>query len=235
MTTEKHVVFCIPTLKKPYQVCLDSLAASLPLIDAAGWKHSMVSEVGSAYISCARSVMLKKALDAQADTVVFIDHDLSWEPADLLALLETKADVVCGNYRFKKDLVEFMGIPLPDLEGNPQVVAGGGVKGYWIPAGFLKVTRKAVARFITAYPELCYGDRCAPHVDLFNHGAYEWVWYGEDYSFSRRWRELGGELIILPNLNITHHTTEQAYPGNFHEYLLCQPGGSNDPNRVPDA
>lgn len=30
--------------------------------------------------------MLRKALDAQADVIVFIDHDVSWAPGDLLKL-----------------------------------------------------------------------------------------------------------------------------------------------------
>jgi GT2 family glycosyltransferase len=51
------------------------------------------------------------------------------------------------------------------------------------------------------------------------------VWYGEDYAFCRNWRDAGGELIIVPDLDITHHTTEKAYEGNFHTYLRQQPGG----------
>src|SRR5690242_1599813 len=102
MHNMKKVAFCIPTIKKPYQVTLDSLAASLPLLDAAGWDHMMVSAVGNPYISAARSIMLRKALDAKADVIVFIDHDVSWQPLDLLTLIETEGDVVCGTYRFKK-------------------------------------------------------------------------------------------------------------------------------------
>src|SRR3990170_1604986 len=75
----KRIVFCIPTISKPYQVCLDSLEASIPLIQAAGWTDFMVCQIGCPYISAARSMMLRKALDAKADVVVFIDHDLSWE------------------------------------------------------------------------------------------------------------------------------------------------------------
>jgi len=70
------VIFCIPTLKKPYQATLDSLAASIPLIQSAGWEEGMVSEIGCPYISHARSTMLRKALDAKADVIVFIDHDV---------------------------------------------------------------------------------------------------------------------------------------------------------------
>lgn len=228
----KHVVFCIPTITQPYQCTLDSIRDSIPLIEAAGWKHSIVYEVGSPYISCARSVMLRKALDAMATHIVFIDHDLSWDAQDLLTLIEAEGDVVSGNYRFKTDEVEFMGTLIPDVHGLPQVRGDGGLKGHFIPAGFLKITRMAVSRFIAAYPELTYGDKCNPCVDLFNHGAYEGMWYGEDYAFSRRWRDLGGEIVILPHLNLVHHTKDKAYGGTFHDYLCRQPGGSQDPARA---
>jgi hypothetical protein len=228
----KHVVFCVPTVTKPYQCTLDSIRASLPMIDAAGWAHSIVYEVGSPYISCARATMLRKALDAMATHIVFIDHDISWDAPDLLALIEADGDVVAGNYRFKKDEVDFMGMLMPDIHGVPQVRADGGVKALFAPAGFLRITRTGVARFIAAYPELCFGDKCAPCVDLFNHGAWEGKWYGEDFAFSRRWRDLGGEITILPRLNIVHHSLDAEYGGTFHDYLLRQPGGSEDPDRV---
>lgn len=228
----KHVVFCVPTIVKPYQCCLDSIRASVPLIEEAGWAHSIVYEIGSPYISCARSVMLRKALDAMATVIVFIDHDLSWDAPDLLSLIEADGDVVSGNYRFKFDEVEYMGTLMPDIKGTPQVRSDGAVKAHFIPAGFLKVTRNAISLFMKAHPELCFGDRCNPSVDLFNHGAWEGMWYGEDFSFSRRWRALGGELWILPKLNLVHHSPDKGYGGTFHDYLCRQPGGSEDPARA---
>ena len=91
------VVFCVPTVKRPYQQCLDSLEASLPLLDAHGIEHGMVNEIGNPYISAARATMLRKALDAKADVIVLIDHDLSWRPADMLKLIQTDGDVVGGT------------------------------------------------------------------------------------------------------------------------------------------
>lgn len=220
------VIFCIPTIKRPFQVCLDSLAASVPLIEEAGWEHGLVNEIGSPYISNARATMLRKALDAKADVIVFIDHDLSWKPQDLLTLVETEGDVVSGNYRFKRDEESYMGTLIPDINGIPRVRNDGCVLAHSIPAGFLKITKRAVNRFITAYPELCYGDKFSPSVDLFNHGAHEGVWYGEDFAFARRWRDLGGEIVIIPNLDLDHHNSDgKVFKGNFHEYLMRQPGG----------
>ncbi len=61
----KKVVLCVPTLTRPMPQTLASIEASIPLLDAAGWDHAMVSEIGCPYISGARATMLRKALDAQ--------------------------------------------------------------------------------------------------------------------------------------------------------------------------
>ena len=153
------VVLCIPTVRRPYQQCLDSVAASVPVLDDAGIDHGMVNEVGNPYISAARATMLRKALDAKADVIVFIDHDLSWRPADLLKLIQTDGDVVGGTYRFKADEVSYMGTIHSHPDGTPVVRADGAIQARLLPAGFLKVTTKAVDKFMTAYPELCYGEK----------------------------------------------------------------------------
>ena len=229
----KRVVFCIPTVTKPYQVCLDSLEASIPLIQAAGWTDFMVTLIGCPYISAARSMMLRKALDAKADVVVFIDHDLSWEPENLLKLIETEGDVVAGTYRFKGEPEEYMGALFQGIGCVPIVREDGCIKAHSIPAGFLKVTRQGVNKFIDAYPELTYGEKCSPMVDLFNHGVMEHTWYGEDYAFAKRWRDKCGDVWLIPDLNLDHHSGDgTVYKGNFHQFMLRQPGGSNDPNRT---
>ena len=219
------VVFCVPTVKRPYQQCLDSLEASLPLLDACGIEHGMVNEVGNPYISAARATMLRKALDAKADVIVFIDHDLSWRPADMLKLIQTDGDVVGGTYRFKADEVSYMGTIHSHPDGTPVVRADGAIQARLLPAGFLKVTTNAVDKFMTAYPELCYGEKYRMSIDLFNHGAHKGVWWGEDYAFCRRWEECGGVAWLVPDLQLDHHSVDRSYPGNFHMYLRQQPGG----------
>lgn len=220
------VVFCCPTITRPYQQFLDAMRAEVPLLDAAGIEHSMAFEIGSPYISHARASLLRRALDGQPEAVVFLDHDLSWRPGDLLKLVQTEGQVVCGTYRFKREPEEYMGTWKTSPDHTPLGRADGCVEGVWIPAGFLKVTAEAVNRFMAAYPELIFGPRFRPSIDLFNHGAHEGLWYGEDYAFSRRWTALGEPIWIVPDLSLTHHAADgTAYAGNFHQYLLSQPGG----------
>lgn len=234
MTDKKKVVFCVPTLKRPYQETLDSLKNSIPLIVEAGWEEGMVSEVGCPYISAARATMLRKALDAGANVIVFIDHDVSWDPPDLLKLIETEGDAVAGTYRFKKDEVEYMGALVSGPDLRPVVrESDGALKALACPAGFLKVTREGVNLFMKTFPQLKYGEECNPSVDLFNHGAFQGAWWGEDYAFCRNWTEgCKRDLWIVPDINLNHHNGDRVYPGNFHQYLLRQPGGSHDPNRT---
>lgn len=227
------VVFCTPTRDRPMDQFIAAMEASIPALDAAGIEHYMVTEVGSAYISWARSHMLRKALDVNADAVVFIDDDLSWEPDALVKLVQTKPSVVGGLYRFKLENEEYMGELLTTEHGRAQVNEDGLILATKLPGGFLKVTADAVVKMMRHYPELVYGVPYRPSVDLFNHGAHGGLWWGEDYAFSRRWMDAGGELFILPDLDITHHgRAGKDFPGNFHEFMLRQPGGAKDPQRM---
>jgi hypothetical protein len=234
-TKRKKVVFCVPTITRPYQETLDSLAASVPYLTAAGWDDGLVSEIGCPYISAARATMLRKALDAKADVIVFIDHDLSWDPPALLKLIQTEGHVVAGTYRFKKDEEEYMG-GLVDGEDRCPVVrpSDGAISARCVPAGFLKITRFAINLLAKKHPELLYGEPMNPHLDLFNHGVHEGIWYGEDYAFCRRWKALGGDIWIVPDLNLHHYNAGTKYAGNYHMFLRKRPGGdlSEDPDQI---
>ncbi len=221
------VVIATPSLAGPTEPYVKALAGSAPLIEATH-EVRFVQELGNPYISAARATMLRKALDWPADAIVFIDYDLSWRPQDLLTLIETPGEVVAGTYRFKKPDIEFMGGWFTDAAHRPVLRDDGMIRANRVPAGFLKVTTEAVDTFMRAYPELIYGARYAASVDLFNHGAIDGVWYGEDYAFSKRWVDKCGDIWIVPDLEIAHHGPDAAYPGNLHEFMMRQPGGAKE-------
>lgn len=223
---QKKVVFCTPTLTRPFPAYLDALEASIPLITAAGWDEGAVFTVGRPYISHNRAEMTRQALDAKADVIVYLDHDVSWRPEDLLTLLETEGDVVAGTYRYKLDEEEYMGVIVTGDDDRPIVRKDGCIRAQWVSAGFLKVTRAAIQRFMRGYPGLLYGDPDRYSIDLFSHGAHKDVWWGEDVAFCRNWNDLGGEIWLIPTLHIDHHSPEKAYVGCFHDFLLRCPGGS---------
>jgi hypothetical protein len=232
--TKRKVVFCTPSLTGPTKPYIESMEASLPLITAAGWDEGYAQQIGCPYISAARANMLRAALDAKANDIIFIDYDLSWRPEDLLTLLQTEGDVVAGTYRCKIEDEQYMGTIESDASGRPVVrESDGAISAKLIPAGFLKVTEAAIDAFMEAYPDLCYGPRFHQSVDLFNHGVHERIWWGEDYSFARRWKAKCGDIWIVPDLDIDHHTKTEVFKGNYHQFLLRQDGGSESTNPRP--
>lgn len=219
-----RAVFCTPTLTKPFSAYLESMALTVPVLLEAGWSAALALEIGNAYISVARAVLMRKALNSYADIIVYIDHDVSWKPEDLLRLIETDGDVVAGTYRYKTDEEEkYMGW-MDVREHAIQQRDDGCFRATHVPAGFLKLTRHAVNQFMEAYPHLVYGEKCIPHIDMFNHGAINGIWFGEDYAFSKRWTEIGGDIWLVPDINITHHRAERdgsitAYSGNYADFV----------------
>ena len=183
--------------------------------------------------------MARAALDAKADVIVFLDYDVSWRPEDLLKLIETEGDVVAGTYRCKTEdgpTEEFyMGTWETHADFRPKLRADGCISAKLVPAGFLKLTKEAFDCFMVAYPELCYGPMYHLSVDLFNHGVHERIWWGEDYSFARRWKDKCGDIWIVPDLSIDHHTKDKVYKGNLHEFLMRQPGGSKHRDLKADS
>jgi hypothetical protein len=174
--------------------------------------------------------MTRAALDAKADVIIYLDYDVSWRPEDLLKLIETEGDVVAGTYRCKTEdgpTEEFyMGTWETNADFTPKLRADGAISAKLAPAGFLKLTKEAIDQFMVAFPELCYGPMYHLSVDLFNHGVHDRIWWGEDYSFCRRWKEKCGDIWLVPDLSIDHHTKDKVYAGNLHQFLLRQPGGS---------
>lgn len=221
----QKIVFAMPTVKRPYQQALDALRAAVPAVEALGFKHALVQEIGNPYIGCARATMLRKALDAKADMVIFLDHDISYRPEDLVRLVQTEAGIAAGLYRFKTPEEVYMGVLDTDSSGRVSERFDGALRAQLVPAGFLKVTKEAVDVFMTKFPELCYGPKYSPSVDLFNHGAHGGTWWGEDYAFSRRWRECGGDIWVIPDVTLVHWAEDSPYTGNYSNFLRRQPGG----------
>lgn len=205
--------------KKPYPQFQKSLEACLPAIEALGWEHKLAVEEGCPYISAARTKVLSKALDFNPDCVVYLDYDISWTPESMVKLLETEGDVVAGTYRTKRHDEKYMGEMMSNAEGLI-VREDGCIRAAKVPAGFLKISRRALDHFAKHYPHLLLGSPLRPELDLFNHGVIDGVWFGEDYAFSKRWNDIKGEIWVVPDLDICHHKGEDAFPGNFHNYLM---------------
>lgn len=175
-------------------------------------------------IQHARNELVKIFLDSGDEVLVFLDDDLSWNPQDLVKLVEKPDDIIGVAYRTKTSNHSYPVTINVDSDGDPIYRNDGCVSCKYICAGMLKITRKAIEKIQKAYPEQQYcdfkDDKLVPgYWDLFPQGVSEGRFYGEDFGFCRLWGKIGGEIWIMPDVDINHHGRGTVFVGNYAKYL----------------
>jgi hypothetical protein len=196
-----------------------------------------------ALITRARASLAAQFLDDQnASHLLFIDADIGFEPAQVLRLIDCGADMCAAIYPIKRidwertKSVIAAGRPNPAAAAlnyvfevsDPGAVAvrAGFARVRYAGTGFLMIRRAALARMCAHYPQLRYerdhsleaasasSNRFAlfdPMIDA--SGTY----LSEDFSFCRRWTDIGGEIWADLASTLNH-----VGPMVFHGDLASQ-------------
>jgi len=147
------------------------------------------------------------------DRILFIDADVGFVADDVLKLLQSNKDIVCGAYPMKT-------IPLRynyELK-HPQVREGNLVQINRIGFGFALIHRKVFADIIGRYgEELKYypiGDTTIGHevTEREYHNSYHFFhelksdmsYYSEDFSFFERARSVGYDVWLDTSITLPH-------------------------------
>jgi len=196
---------------------------------------------GDALIPRARQNIVAHFLENPLAThLLFIDSDIAFEPERVFRLLRFNVGVAAAVYPTKRidwhKVAELAKAGSPNLESSSlsyvmefddpaKIVAKDGfAKVRYSGTGFMLIKREALEKMIERYPELRYSRehqaqdalRNSPwRSALFNclidkdNGIY----LSEDYSFCRRWTDLGGEIWVDLNSRLTH-VGSIAFNGN---------------------
>jgi phage/plasmid-associated DNA primase len=80
--------------------------------------------------------------------------------------------------------------------------------------GFMMIKREALDKMIEAYPDLKYNNdlNTPPELNPHFYAFFDTMidpkdrrYLSEDYCFSRRWQELGGEIWLDPTISLNHY------------------------------
>lgn len=80
--------------------------------------------------------------------------------------------------------------------------------------GFMMIKREVIDKMIEAYPELKYNNDLNTPKELDPHfyaffdtmiDPKDKRYLSEDYTFSRRWQDLGGEIWLDPSISLNHY------------------------------
>lgn len=204
-------------------------------------------ESGSSLVTRARNEMLVDFLiDPSLTHVIWIDADISFDPADLFRLLLLNLDVVAGAYPVKS-----MTWPLKIPEGTTQmnrkeferltahfpvnttdgltleVDPDGVLEVAEAPTGFMVIKRRVFDLMMEHYAHLQYipdgkwePDRAALCYRFFDVLFEEETrrYLSEDYAFCKRWRDIGGKVFIDTTVQLGH-TGNYEFRGSFSDAL----------------
>lgn len=82
--------------------------------------------------------------------------------------------------------------------------------------GFMMIKRKAIDKMIQAYPELKYNNdlNTGPELQDFFYAFFDTMldpkdkrYLSEDYTFCRRWQDIGGDIWLDPTISLNHYGT----------------------------
>ncbi len=184
-----------------------------------------------ALITRARQNIVADFLANEAAThLIFIDADIGFEPEQVFRLMDFGADMSAAIYPIKRidwqkvsAVAEAKRTPLESSALSYMIefaeervqVKNGFARVSYAGTGFLMIKKQVLLSMIEHYPELRYGHdhkpndklsgskwRCA----LFNcmiDDATE-TYLSEDFSFCKRWTDMGGEIWADLESRLTH-------------------------------
>jgi hypothetical protein len=190
----------------------NSYIHSIVLAAQKGWTVQTNGMSGNSLIPYARAIIGQDFMDSDCDVLFFIDADLSWDPEGFVRILEAPLEIMGGAYPIKKDgdpefHIKLNG-PAPKSD-KPILVETSAVGG-----GFIKITRRAMEKLQEAYPELKANYRGRDIHMLWDTMIVDGVPIGEDFSFCKRWKQIGGMIYVDPDIDFGHYG-RKSWHGNF--------------------
>lgn len=199
------------------------------LLMDCGIPHMVVAMGNESLITRARNGLAGQFLGTEATHLMFIDSDIEFEAADVIALLHFDKDIIGGNYPMKSINWEHVRQAFkknPDMAAEDLEKMGAHWTGHFfegqhtmfpfepievqeLATGFMMIKREVFEKLKPLVPEY---DRAPneptsiPPVisEYFQATTTNRRYESEDYVFSRLWREAGGKIFLAPWMKLNH-------------------------------
>ncbi len=172
----------------------------------AGYGTEYMLLSGNCHVDDARNTIVQEFLLTDCTDLVFIDADVSWEPADLMLLCIQDCDVVGGVYPFRRDTAQSkMNMPVRMIPGLVDPDESGLIEVEGLPAGFLRIRRHVLE--MLAEDANRYWNRADRRLEvpiLFERTYSDDLRMGGDLAFCAKWRAKGGKVHAVYDLRLGH-------------------------------
>ncbi len=153
--------------------------------------------------------------------MVFLDSDVAFPEGAMLKLAGYPVDIVGAAYPFRQDP---LGFPLTLINHSMKIEDNGLMKVAGMPAGFLKIGRKALQTIMDRFPDYWYTEANVPQQKawrFFEFLVIENRFFGEDYAFSALAREAGLDIWCDPDITMKH-VGMKPFTGNLKGWMMIE-------------
>ena len=157
-------------------------------------------------VTRARNILTAMFLESDCTHLMFIDSDIKWFPQQILQLLASNKDLVGGIYPKKSYPIEYVVNKIHNGEIENNLIEVG-----MVGTGFLLIRRTVFEQMIEMGAKK-YTDSIGLGNEYDNY-TYDFFnctidsqdrYLTEDWSFCRRWRQLGGKVWAETSIKLGH-------------------------------
>lgn len=223
--TGMKVMIAVPCGDGRYEsVFLHSLRATESAVKYFGGETRLMEFPYGSDIALARCKLFGAFLRSDATHCFWIDSDQGWEVKDFIRLLVAKRDFVAVAgirkvfpHSFAVNVSDDFGRSLPiQHQAKDGLIEASGVG-----LAFACFTRSCAERIRDANGDLRFvGADGREEWAVFNSMVLNYRYLGEDYAFCHRWRSVGGQIFIAPEVSLKHvgaYVWEGAWLGHLAE------------------
>lgn len=180
-----------------------SISQSREALHKAGIGSSYLLLSGDCHVDDARNSVVREFLASDCTDLMFLDADVSWQPADLVKVCQYDRDFVGGVYPYRAPGRDDM--PCRTMLDGAEIDADGLLEMEGIPTGFMRMRRVVLERLLADAPSYRMGGAGKMLPILFERGVVPGIArMGGDLHFCWKWRQTGGRIYADPEIRLGH-------------------------------
>lgn len=180
----------------------------------AGINFKITTLRNESLISRARNILTAMFMQSDCTHLLFVDADIEFQPDAIIRALAYDKDIIAGAYPKKTLPIQYaINLKIYDKESRRVRTDKGAVEVLDASTGFFLVKRETVEKMMAAHPELHYksDSNTDPIYNEYMYALFDTMidprdsrYLSEDYTFCRRWQNLGGEIWVDTNTKLNH-------------------------------